>query len=83
VKRDWQSLIDGCFGFGGVAFAGHSTDVDRAFELLKAARADGLGWEALENELMLYLGPRMDPQHGDGVRQILKAREYFKPWLPD
>ena len=78
---DWQKLIGRCFG--GPGFASHHTDRERAFELLLIAREEKLGWEELETEFMKYLGPERMYPPGDGARQILKAKDYFKPWLLD
>jgi len=78
MARDWQRLITGCFV--GPDFATYPADEKRAFELLSAAREDGLGWKAMRRQLTRFLGDRMAPE-GDGRSQIARARILFKPWL--
>ncbi len=76
----WISQIPGCFGVSDKIFAGHPNDEDRAFELLKRLRVEGVGWADLEKEARAFLKD-CSPSHVEA--QIDKMKHAMGPWLLD
>lgn len=79
---NWQDRIAGCFGQTDKIFAGHPSDEDRAFELLKTLRAQNVGWAEVAREIGNYLrSERCNEQHIE--TQLKSVSRFFKPWLLD
>lgn len=79
---DWKQKISGCFSESSLAFAGHRLDEDRAFDLLKLLRDEGVGLRQVIVAFRNYLEEKGAGQdHID--RQIKKVEEAFRPWLLD
>lgn len=76
----WQNRISGCFGLADREFAGHPSDMERAFELLTQLRQEHVGWEEFEEELRSQLA-NMRKLGTD--EQVKRVREAFQFWLLD
>ncbi|TCT27722.1 hypothetical protein [Martelella mediterranea] len=79
---NWTDYIAGCFGETDKIFAGHASEEERAFELLKILRKENEMWRKVRAEFVAYLeGNVKNEQH---IRtEILKVEKYYRCWLRD
>jgi len=73
-------MITGTFGQMDLIFAGHPSDSERAFELLKECRNVNLGMEDLLEEVKKHL---VNKEAGDEhvVEQLKKVELMFSGWI--
>lgn len=76
----WEKRIGGCFGDQDGNFAVHPLDEERAFDLLKILREQGIRWSVAKKEFRDFMKREKFSQ---AVRkeQEKRIRKKFKPWL--
>jgi hypothetical protein len=77
----WQSKIAGCFSGGH--FAGHALEEERAFELLKQLRSEGVGWKEVKLGFKGHIGPARMAIKTNGPKELKKVEQHFRPWILD
>lgn len=82
MSDDWKKKISGCFGEKDLIFAGHPSDENSAFELLKSLRKDAIGWAETKEAINQWLASQ-NANAAHTSRQLAKAGEHFKPWILD
>lgn len=77
---DWMQRIGGCFGTADGLFANHPLDEDRAFQLLRIMRENGVGWEQAREAFRKYME---DNSFGADIveEQMASIERHMKPWL--
>lgn len=74
--------LNGCFGIVDGKFAVHSAEEQRAFDLLKDLRDQGIGWSKVKEAVTVYLQDKK--AHGAHIEEQMKRVEtHFRPWLID
>jgi hypothetical protein len=80
MDGEWRDKIEGTLGVADRRFARHSNDQERAFDLLKQLRVEGVGMSEVEEAYRELLADHTPAAFSDEMRRVA---EHFRPWLRD
>jgi len=78
TDEDILKGLDGCFGLDDRKFAGHPSDVERAFELLTELRQGKVGWSQVKRCVSFKVGNCKGLNKSDEIKRVEK---FIRPWL--